>query len=68
MSAHSDVLVLIYVIFFEGAGLRVVATFRLRLFVNNISQCVHFMLLNSFVFRPQLINVKSYVNFVKPTH
>lgn len=52
---------------FEHPGLRAVATFWLRLFLDNISQCAVFILLNSFVFRLQLTNVKSFVNFVKPT-
>jgi hypothetical protein len=68
MSIYIDVLVLIDVILRKDPGLRIVAKFWLRLFVDNISQCVLFILLNSFVFSLQLINVKSYVNSVKPTH
>ena len=60
---------LLFILFsFEHPGLRVVATFWLRLFLDNISQCVLFILLNSFVFRLQLINIKSYANFVKTIH
>jgi hypothetical protein len=68
MSVHSDVLVLIYVFFFEDPELRLAATFWLHLFVDNISECILFIWFNSFVFRLHLINVKSYVDFVKPTH
>lgn len=71
MSVHSDVLVLIYVIFLWRSGITssgdvLFAPFH-RQSISH-TQCVHFILLNSVVFRLQLINFKSYVNFVKPTH